>query len=254
MTAAPPSPLAEELAAALEWWRLAGVDRTYRDEAAAWLDAGVPANAKEPQPSAATDGAETRPAPRAAPAIGGDRRTWPTRLEDFAGWWVSEPSLDVGGVTPRVPPRGKAGAELMVIVAMPEEADTDRLLSGPHGAFLSAILQALGLPEEAVYLASALPRHTPVPDGEQLRDAGLGAILGHHIALVAPKRMIAFGRLVLPLLGHGTAQDPAASPIFNHECVKVPTMAAGGLDRLLRSAAARETFWRRWLGWTDGDR
>jgi DNA polymerase len=251
MTPAPPSPLAEELAAALAWWRTAGVDRTYRDEAAGWLGSAD----EQPQPEPEQ---RDRPAEPIAPAhvarLGGNRSTWPATLDAFADWWMTEPSLDQGGVTPRVPPRGAASAKLMLVVAMPEENDDVRLLSGAQGAFLEAILSAFGIAQSEVYLAAALPRHTALPDVEELRLAGLGDVLAHHIALVAPERLLTFGRLVPPLLGHDTAQRPAATPIFNHEGVRVPTLAAGGLDRLLRSAAAREAFWRRWLDWTDGER
>lgn len=246
--------LAEELAAAIGWWREAGVDRAFRDDAEGWL-----APPPEPERPNKPARAEARPAqPRrevpTAPRIGGDPAGWPQALSEVAEWWLTEPTLDEGGIAPRVPPRGPAGAELMVVVPMPEPSDAERLLSDAEGKFLSAILQACGLAEEQVYFASALPRHTAVPDAEQLRAGGLGAVLEHHVRLAAPKRVLAFGRLVPPLLGHDMAQASAAIPFFNHEVLRVPVMAAGGLDRLLRSAAARETFWRRWLEWTSGTR
>ena len=244
----PPS-LTQELAAALEWWREAGVDRAFRDESEGWLaDLVDEEDAADPAP---THPAKPKPDAPTVSRIGGNPANWPQDLPAFPQWWLTEPTLDDGGISPRVAPRGAPEAELMVIVAMPEQGDGDRLLSGEQGHFLDAILQACGLADEAVYLASALPRHTPVPNGEELRTGGLGEVLEHHVRLVAPKRLLAFGRLVPPLLGHGTAQGPAATPIFNHEGLRVPVMAAGGLDRLLRSAAAREAFWRRWLDWTD---
>jgi DNA polymerase len=250
MTAAPFPPLADELAAALEWWRTAGVDRSFRDEAAGWLSEETPPAAKPAAPKAPA--AAPEPA-MAAPRIGGAKAAWPANLAEFASWWLTEPSLDTGGATPRVPPRGGAGAELMILVPMPEESDSDRLLAGSHGAFLDAIIAALGVAEDEVYLAAELPRHTPLPDFEALRRGGLDEVTAHHVALVAPQRLLTFGRFVSPFLGHGTTQGTAPTPIFNHEGLRVPILAVGGLDRLLRHAPARETFWRRWLDWTDGD-
>lgn len=252
MTAPAAPSLTEELAAALDWWRDAGVDRAFRDESEGWLSA-------PPEEAAAAAEADRSPAapkfdrPVAfAPKIGGDPTNWPHTLEAFAGWWLNEPTLDGGGVGPRIAPRGPAGAELMIVVAMPEAEDSERLLSGGHGRFLDAVLAAFGLSSESVYFASALTRHTPLPDPAQLAAGGLGAVLEHHVRLAAPKRLITFGRLVPPLLGHDMAQGPAATPIFNHEGLRLPVMAAGGLERLLRSAAAREAFWRHWLDWTNG--
>lgn len=239
--------LEDQLAAALAWWREAGVDRVYRDEAEGWL--GEP----ELETTAALVAAPEAPAPE-APRIGGPDAGWPRDLAAFAQWWLTEPSLDQGGSFPRVPPRGVHKAELMVLVAQPEESDEPQLLAGKHGAMLKAMLAAMGIDLAAVYIAAALPRHTPLPDWRALTGAGLAELTAHHIALAAPKRLIAFGRNTWPLVWHDTAQSPDGLHIFNHEGVRVPTMSADGLDRLLRSATARAAFWRRWLDWTGGTR
>ena len=54
------------------------------------------------------------------PGAGAGRRIYALALkaDDAAGWWLSEPSLDGGTVQGRVAPRGSAGAELMVLVAL----------------------------------------------------------------------------------------------------------------------------------------
>jgi uracil-DNA glycosylase len=248
----PPS-LADELAAALAWWREAGVDQSFRDDAEGWLadvqEAEAVAGPAEPAPRKKS----LAQAAAAVPPLGGDPGSWPTDLPAFRDWWLTEPSLDHGGSFPRVPPRGETGARVMLLVPMPEESDGAALLSGPNGNLLAAILGAMEIGPDKAYLAAVLPRHTPMPDWAQLAAAGLGEVLSRHIELAAPKRVIAFGRLVLPLLGHDTAQEPAATPNFNHEVTKVPVLAAPGLDRLLRSAATRASFWRRWLEWTDGE-
>ncbi|MGN6498716.1 MAG: hypothetical protein ACTHKM_01035 [Tsuneonella sp.] len=241
--------LEDQLAAALAWWSEAGVDRVYRDEAESWLSEPTPA------PPTATAGRPTEKAPAPdTPRIGGPQTGWPQDLAAFAPWWLTEPSLDDGGSFPRVAPRGARHADLMVLLAQPEESDESELLSGRHGTLLAAMLGAMGIAPSATYIAAALPRHTPLPDWTVLTAAGLPDLTAHHVALAAPTRLIAFGRNTWPLVGHGTAQSADGSHFFNHEGVRVPMMAADGLDRLLRSATARAAFWRRWLDWTGGTR
>lgn len=250
MTAADPPDLAAELAAALEWWREAGVDRSFRDEAEGWL--AEPSTAKpdapgEPAPAQAPPPAEAPPAPR----IGGERSGWPTALDAFTPWWLGEPSLAEPGGLPRVPPRGDQGPELMVLVPEPEESDRDTLLSGENGTLLAAMLAAMAIEPGRAYFASAIPRHTPLVDWERLETGGLGEVTGHHMALVAPRRVLVFGRLALPQLEHGMAQGAARELFFNHEGRRVPVLHTWSLDRMRQSAQARAGFWRHWLDWTD---
>jgi len=240
----------EAMAAALEWWRDAGVDRDYVDAPVQWLAADELA---EPALPVAFGGALARAEPVAPattaqrPLIGGEPAGWPADLASFAQWWLAEPSLDGGQVRGRVPPRGAAGAECMVIVAQPAPDDREQLLEGREGAFLSAMLAAMGLPAKSVYLASALPRHTPVPDWSMLAADGLGAVLAHHIALVAPQRLIVFGTGILPLLGHDPAQSAKNSAIFNHGGLNIPLLGALDLGVVADRPARKANFWQRWL-------
>ena len=126
----PPLTLAEQFAAAQDWWREAGVDSEFADAPRNWLERPVEASrrgrrsAREP----------AKPASPAIPPLGGDPLGWPQALAEFAPWWLASDQLETGGSGPRVAPRGAAGAELMVLVPMPEEADRERLLSGPQGS------------------------------------------------------------------------------------------------------------------------
>lgn len=241
MTDSPYSTLASDYAAALEWWREAGIDLDYAEEPTAWL--------REPEVEAepeATPPPRTVPRPSAAPAleralarepgapIGGDLARWPLDLAAFRDFWLTEPSLDPGALADRVAPMGEAGAALMVLVGQPDEGDREALLSGDQGALLTRILAAMGFEESQVYLASALPRCTPLPDWDDLAARGLAALTRHHIALAAPGRLIVFGR---------------APEMLARDC-GVPTLAAPQLETLARSAAHKRRFWNAWLEWT----
>ncbi|MBC2666266.1 hypothetical protein H7F51_12125 [Novosphingobium flavum] len=238
----------QDVAAAFGWWRDAGVDLDFSDEVLPWLTADKDDDAPAPLPAAFT-------APRAqieaqAPSeqkIGGDRAAWPTALEHFADWWLTEPSLDAGQVRGRVPPRGPARAPLMVLVAQPEPTDGESLLSGPEGVFLTAMLAAMGHAPEQVYLAAALPRHTPLPDWDRLGAQGLGGVLCHHVRLAAPQRLLVLGSGILPLLGHDPAQNAQISPLFNHEGWTIPMMPAFELPAIAARPARKAGFWNRWL-------
>ncbi len=242
----------EEIAAAFEWWRDAGVDLDFTDDATDWL-----AQPEVPVEQAGDAPRRTSPPPKAEPAPAQQKVDLlgpnpPQDLAAFHGWWLEEPALDPIGPRGRIAPRGAPGAELMVLVIDPEENDRDHLLSGPQGKLLSRIFAAMGLEENQVYLASALPRHTPMADGEALARAGYADVLAFHIKLARPKKILAFGTNILPLLGHNAAQDPQSLREINHDGARVPLLVTEGLDSMLAMPRLKARFWRRWLEWTDG--
>lgn len=243
-----------DIAGALAWWREAGVDLHFGDVPTAWLtDQNAAPGQGDPPPFPAAPGphATTDPAPAAQAApFGGERAQWPTTLDAFARWWVEDPALDEGLVRNRVAPRGPAEAPLMVIVPQPEAADDERLLGGPEGRLLDAMLQAMELDPEAVRVAAVLPRHTPMVDWAQLAARGAGDLLAHHIHLAAPQRLIVFGSTILPLLGHDPTHSAQTLPSFNHEGRTVPLLAARELGALLARPQWKAGFWRNWLDWT----
>lgn len=246
-----------QLEAATAWWREAGVDCDFVEAPRDWLAA----NAK-PAPIKITGDASAPPSSRAAPPpppaqpvyrIGGsDRSRWPATLADFADWWLTEPSLDPIPGAARVLPAGPHGAALMVLVGQPEADDRDTLLAGAQGRLLDAMLTAFGLSRAETYLASMLPRHTPVADWAGLAAAGLADVIAHHVALVAPQRLLVFGRGgISALVGHDPAQGAPPLSKFNHEGGSVPLSIAPALETLLERPALKAGLWTRWLEWTD---
>lgn len=244
-----PASLSEDFAAAQGWWREAGVDCVFADQPAAWLKG--PESAAGPAASASPEPIEARPEPAPSPTIGGDPAGWPTDLAAFRQWWLAEPGLDAGGSNPRIAPRGKEGAGLMVVVAQPEREDRDSLLSGPQGKLLASFLGKAGIAEEETYFASALARHAPHPDWDGLSRAGLAKVLLHHVAIARPARLVLLGNDILALIGHIPAQNPAFLLNLNQQDGSLPTLAARSLEHMLNIPSARSRFWRDWLEWTE---
>jgi DNA polymerase len=189
------------------------------------------------------------PAVPEKPRFGGDHATWPQDLAGFQTWWMTETSLDHGSSAQRIAPRGRYGADLLILVEQPEVMDNESLLSGPQGKMLSAMLAAMGVSEENTYFASLLTRHTPMPDWQGLQQTGLGDVLRHHLALAAPKRIIAFGGAIPSLLGHAPSQSLLTSVKIGDNDHAIPLFSALSLDALQR-AKAKEGLWRRWLEWS----
>ncbi|MEO0063359.1 MAG: hypothetical protein RLZZ08_1919 [Pseudomonadota bacterium] len=248
----PPATLAEQVAAAQQWWRDAGVDCLFVDEPQGWLHDTV-GTAAAPTPATPIIAAP-RPVKPDQPAVrlGGDEAGWPTDLPTFREWWLTEPTLDVGGLNARIPPRGEAGAPLMVLVPMPEADDGETLLSGREGRLLANFALAAGINPAALHVASALPRHMVAPDWAALAAGGLGQILRHHIQLAAPKRLLVMGRDILPLIGHDPAQSTPGPGNLRLEGQELPMLATYAPARLLDHARLRTALWRHWLDWTDG--
>ncbi|MCZ8369343.1 MAG: hypothetical protein O9293_05145 [Porphyrobacter sp.] len=266
MTRLAPS-LAQEFESALAWWQMAGVDCDFVDDATTWLGdraeaapavaRGAGIRARPDAPAAKREGTEAAPtrealspAPPAqsAPA----RRDFlgdspPSDLAAFRQWWMETPALDAARGFPRVPPRGQAGAALMVLVPQPEAEDREALLSGPQGRLLANIIAALGLDESAVYIAAALPSHTPLADLPALAASGMDAVTMHHIALAAPQRVLVFGTGLAPMLG--TTPEQYLREI-NHNGRKVPASLSETLDALMDMPRLKARFWRRWMEWS----
>jgi uracil-DNA glycosylase len=237
--------LGESLAAALDWWREAGVDGDFADEPRNWLEKP---EAPAPEASSRVQEPAAKPVAPAIPPLGGDRAAWPDTLDAFAEWWRG---LEAPGSGPAVAPRGEADAELMVLVPMPEDSDREELLSGRQGELVANMLKAMGI--ERAYLAAALPRHAAHPDWAALADRQLGAILRHHIALAAPRRLLILGRKMLPLFGHDPTQATPIAGAMTLEGIEVPVLAAVGPETLLDEPRFRKTLWRAWLDWTGND-
>lgn len=249
MEVRPAPSVAEMVDAAFTWWRGAGVDLEFHDEPADWFAAPLlETRSAEPPPATVPPAAARAIAPPDAPPI--DLSAMPAELPAWRQWWLADPSLDQGRTAGRVPPRGEAGAAVMILVPQPEAEDTATLLSGPQGRLIASMVAAMGYPQEAVYFASALVRHTPHADWAGLAAAGMGTALSRHVALARPGRLIVLGGNILPLLGHDLPLSAHPSRTFNHEGGTIPVLVARDPETLER-ASAKARFWHDWLAWSD---
>lgn len=245
------APFPAQIRAAFEWWQEAGVDLEYADDATDWL-----AQEASPEPTGPKEVSSKAPAPAEVTIVEkkidllGDNP--PQDLAAFREWWLSEPALDQVGIRGRIAPTGPANPDFMVLVVTPEESDRQSLLSGPQGELFNGFLRAAGLKRSEIYLASVLPRHMPIVDGTALTSAGYDKVLMHHISLVSPKRLLAFGRNISPLLGHDAAHETTNLENVNHDGRKLPLMVAQGLDSMMAMPRLKARFWRKWLDWTEG--
>ena len=249
---APASPLTAELDAALQWWQLAGVEHDFADDATAWLAEEAPEPpvdtrvTRRERPAAEP---ETPPQPiiERVDLLGSSP---PADLATFRQWWLEAPGLDAIGPRGRIAARGPADPELMVLVIDPEPGDRETLLSGPQGQLLSRIIAAMGFEEDGVYIASALPRSTPMADTAALAAGGMDAVTLHHVNLVAPQRLLAFGANIPPLLGHELTNGIVHLREINQNSKKIPLLVSEGLDSMMSSPSLKARFWRRWIEWS----
>lgn len=264
-------PIVREFEAVLAWWQAAGVDCDFVDDATAWL-ADVPlavppagaAGATRDRPGASptsTQSGAARPARAGTPLAFAPEPTAisrpdllgdspPADLAAFHAWWLEAPGLSPSSGFARVPPRGPAGAALMVLVPQPEAGDGETLLSGPQGRLLANILAAMGIDDSQAYIASALPCHTPMADLAALAASGMDTVTAHHVGLAAPQRLLVLGAGLGPMIG---ASDTSAEhPLreINHAGRKTSAMLSETLDAMMDMPRLKARFWRRWIEWS----
>jgi uracil-DNA glycosylase len=243
MDAGANSLLAQQVAGALAWYREAGIDCGFTDVPRRWL---APVVSEAGTPTAAT----SAPVPAPPPPPERDRANWPADLAAFVDWWLHEPWLDGGRTGGRVPPRGITGARLMLLVPEPEIQDEDVLLSGPQGRLVAGMLAAMGIEPGEAYIASALPRHTPMADWSGIASRGLGEVLMHHVGLVMPERVIAFGNNIPSLLGNDPTISAAPPTRIEVGETSIPLLAARSVEGLLVRPGWKADMWAKWLEWT----
>jgi uracil-DNA glycosylase len=191
-------------ASALDWWLEAGVDVLVDDAARDWL---APAAITLPPTPAPAE-------PVLAPAA------LPTDLAAFRQWMLTDATVP-GPAAARLDAVGDPAQGSVVVVDMPEGEDraAGTLLSGEVGTLFDRMLAAMQLDRTSIYL---LPLSPARPAIGRLREADLATLtplLLHHLALVAPKRLL--------LLGDAPAQALLGQPAIRARDA-VHTIDVGG--------------------------
>jgi uracil-DNA glycosylase len=220
---------AKTAASALEWWRDAGVDVLVEDTPRDWL-ADV---------SKAIAPVVPAPAATASAAL-------PATIEAFLAWRLSADAPEADWGAAKIAASGPVDADVMVLVDCPEREDCDALMSGAVGRLFDRMLAAIGRSRADVHVA-ALCAARPVA-GRMPREieARLGEIARHHVALVAPKRLLVMGnaasRAILPTDAAGSEEN---LPVVNHANGKVTEVVTTYHPRfLLEKPAAKAEAWR----------
>ncbi len=143
---------------------------------------------------------------------------------------------------------GRRDADLFVIGEAPG-ADEDRQgepFVGRAGQLLNAMLRAIGLPRQQVYIANILkcrPPNNRDPAAEE--SAACTPYLGQQLALVRPRVLLAVGRISAQwLLQTDAPIGRLRGQVFNYGDSGTPLVVTYHPAYLLRSPLAKATAWK----------
>lgn len=198
-------------ASALAWWSDAGVDCLVDDLPRDWLAAETPV----PLAAAAVAATPAVTAAALAPAP-----AMPMALAEFLTWRLGADVPEAGWSGISLAASGPADAAVMVLVDCPDRDDGDAgaLLSGLPGRLFDRMLAAIGLTRESVHLAAVCARRPATGRAARDTEARLADLARHHVALVAPKRLLLLGDAASrALLGTTVREAQGRLHPFNHK-------------------------------------
>ena len=142
---------------------------------------------------------------------------------------------------------GRRDAELLVIGEAPG-ADEDRQgepFVGRAGQLLNAMLRAIGLPRDEVYIANILKCRPPNNRDPQPEEASACTpYLSRQIALVRPRAILAVGRIAAQwLLQSDSPIGRLRGRVFHYGESGTPLIVTYHPAYLLRSPLAKATAW-----------
>lgn len=227
-------------ASAIDWWIDAGVDASVDETPRDWLAAIV-----APPPAArARPGAPAAVEAPPLPAL-------PDTLDAFLAWRVSDAAPEAAWPGAIIAAQGPADAALLVLIDVPEREDAEActLLGGAAGRLFDRMLAAIGQSRASIHLVAVCAKRPMTgriaPDIEER----LGEIARHHIALVAPKRVLLLGNAPSrALLGADVAPARESLRVVNLEggnkAVTVEAVASFHPRFLLERPAQKADAWR----------
>ena len=215
-------------ASALDWWHDAGVDVLVDDAPRDWFAAP----ARLPDPSIAA------PVPAAA---------MPLSLAEFLAWRCGDAAPEAAWRGGSIIATGPVDATVMVLADCPDRDDdaAGALMSGQVGRLFDRMLAAVELDRAAVHLAAVCAKRPVAGRMPGEVEARLAAIAQHHVALVAPKRLLLLGNAASrAILGADAAGARGRLHGFNHKGGQTKVVASFHPRFLIEKPAAKAEAWK----------
>jgi uracil-DNA glycosylase len=215
-------------ASLIAWWRDAGVDSLVDDSPCSWLGRG-----------AATE----RPVV-AAEAV---PETLPNTLAAFIDWLKNSPDVPSAGPEQRrIAPVGPKGAQLMVLVDMPEAKDHEAgvLMNNDVGVLFDRMLAVMGLSRATIFLAALCPGRPATGQLSEAHLPRLGLLARHLITLAAPKQIWIMGQATSSaVLGVDVAAARGKKQFINQDGGNVDSVASLHPRMLIQNPQRKAGTW-----------
>ena len=216
----------------LGWWELAGVDASFSDTPGSWLE--------RPEAKPVVQAAQRHDA--AVPYS-----EMPDTLSEFLDWLKNSPDVPEASwssmrLLPVAEPR-----DIMVISDVPDQEDmqAETLFSGNAGQLLQAMLRAIGLSRDAVYLCSLASARPPGGLLDPASIERLKLIMQRHISLAAPRHILLLGdKTSRALLAADTQGARGKLQSINHGDGTISVIATFHPRLLLKQPAAKAECWK----------
>src|SRR3569623_2209176 len=225
-------------ASAIDWWIAAGVDASVDETPRDWLAAIV-------APARAATTRTTVPRAAEAPPV----PVLPDTLDAFLAWRAGDEAPEAAWPGATIAAQGPVDAPVLVLVDVPEREDVASLLSGAAGRLFARMLAAIGQSRATIHLDAVCAKRPVTGRIAPEIEERLGEIARHHVALVAPKRVLLLGTAPSrALLGADVAPARESLRVVNlmngKTAVTVEAVASFHPRFLLARPAQKAEAWR----------
>ncbi|MDB5681267.1 MAG: uracil-DNA glycosylase, partial [Sphingomonas bacterium] len=171
----------------------------------------------------------------------------PDTLAAFAEWRLGPAAPEASWSGQALGTQGDIASGLMIVVDMPDREDdaAGALLSGSAGRLFDRMLAAIGRDRNSVYLTALAVKRPPA--GRVADEIGqkLEALIRHHLALAAPKRVLALGNAASrAIMGLDVANARGSLRVVNHDKGTSEVVASFHPRFLLERPAAKADAWK----------